>query len=115
MYVNHNNSITPNQCNVGSTRTCNFGGDILNETIKYWDEGECYAYSVTADENSQAIDHLGVITVESDGGNGSIVSWRQFFNPKPGSLKAKIMPFMMRFVLGKALKNLSKEFGGKAI
>lgn len=113
--VDHAGSRTPGQCDVGSKRVCNFGGDILTETIKHWEDGSCYAYAVAPDKSSPAVDHLGVVTVESDGKNGSVVSWRQYFNPKPWSMKAKMMPFMMRFVLNKALKNLTKEFGGSVI
>ncbi len=113
--IDHASSKTPHRCDAGSVRVCNFGGDVLTETIKHWDAGKCYAYSVKPDKNSPAVDHLGVVTIESDGKGGSVVSWRQYFNPKPWSMKAKMMPFMMRFVLGKALKNLAKEFGGGVI
>ncbi|MFT7560319.1 MAG: hypothetical protein ACI93R_002237 [Flavobacteriales bacterium] len=113
--VDHSQSLNPNTNGVGSQRVCNFGGDHLTETLRYWNEGTCYAYSVTPDKNSPAIEHLSVVMVESDGNGGSLVSWRQFFNPKPWSLKAKIMPFMMGFVMNKALKNLTKEFGGTVL
>ena len=106
--VNHADSNTPNQNDAGTVRVCKFGGDKLTETIMHWEEGVSYAYSVKPDKNSPAIDHLGLFTVESDGNGGSLVQWRQYFNPKPYSLKAKMMPLMMGMVMAKALKNLKK-------
>lgn len=108
----HCGSKIPGQCDVGSVRMSNFGGDMLRETIKYWEPGKCYAYAAVPDKKLPAVDHLSVITVESAGENSSIVSWRQFFNPKPWSIQAKLMPFIMRSILAGALKNLAKEFGG---
>jgi len=107
--VDHSKSETPNQNDIGTVRVCNFGGDLLTEKIVYWRNNQVYAYSVTPGESSPAVDHLGVIMVEQTESNGSLVTWKQFFNPKPGSMKAKMMPFMMQFVMKKALKNLAKQ------
>ena len=113
--VDHSHSKHPGKNDVGTIRICNFGGDTLTERIQYWQPGRSYAYSVLPSEDNPATDHLGVITVESDGAGGSLVSWRQYFNPKPWSLKAKVMPLMMGMVMDKALGNLADQYGGEVL
>jgi len=113
--VDFSKSEPPGANGVGTIRVCDFGGDILTEKIQYWEQNKQYAYSVLPNENVAGVDHLGVITIESDGKGGSLVTWRQYFNPKPWSLKAKIMPFMMSMVMDNALENLSEEYGGKVL
>ncbi len=112
--VDHSHSITPGQNNVGTTRICLFGGDKLTEDIKHFVPGKGYSYSVRDSEEAPAENHLGVITIEEDGKGGSLVTWRQYFDPK-GFKGEYVMPTMMSFVLEGALDNLAEEFGGEVI
>jgi uncharacterized protein YndB with AHSA1/START domain len=108
--VNHEQSESKGGNGIGSVRVCNFGGDHLTETIKFWDAGNVYAYSVREDKNSPAVNHLAVFQVTKLSVDVTQVTWAQFFDPKPGSMKGKMMPVMMRLVMAKALKNLKKMF-----
>ncbi len=112
--VDNSQSLTPGENNVGTTRICLFGGDTLTEDIKHWVPGKGYSYSVRDSEEAPAKNHLGVITIEEDGQGGSLVTWRQYFDPK-GFKGEYIMPTMMSFVLNGALDNLSEEFGGEVL
>lgn len=113
--VDHSHSISPGNSDVGTIRTCEFGGDTLVEEIRYWKEGVGYAYSVREGKGVAVKNHLGVIWLESDGQGGTYLTWRQFFEKKPWSFKAQIMPFMMTHVMNKAMKNLTKEWGGEVL
>lgn len=113
--VDHSNSLTPGKSNVGTVRVCDFGGDRLVEDIRYWQEGVGYAYSVRDDESVAVTDHLGVMWVESDNKGGSYFVWRQFFNKKPWSVKAQIMPMMMSYVMNNAMESLVEDFGGEVL
>lgn len=109
--VDHSQAENPGTSGVGTRRICVFDGDTLVERIMAWRPNQGYAYSVV-EGSDLAIDHLGVMTVESDGEGGTIMTWRQYFNPAPGSIKAKMMPYMINHVMNGALENLSSEFGG---
>ncbi|OUS28634.1 hypothetical protein A9Q99_11515 [Gammaproteobacteria bacterium 45_16_T64] len=113
--VDHSNSRTPGKSDVGTVRICDFAGDKLTESILYWEEGKSYAYTVLPGDANPALDHLGVITVEPDGKGGSLVSWRQYFEPKPWSLKGNVMPTMIGVVMNMALDNLVDEYGGEVL
>lgn len=113
--VDHTNSVTPGQSGVGTVRTCEFGGDTLVEDIRYWEPGVGYAYSVRDDDSVAVTNHLGVVWVESDQAGGSYVIWRQFFEKKPWSVKAQVMPFMMSYVMDSAMENLVDEWGGEVL
>jgi len=109
--VDHSNSATPGENDVGTARVCVFGGDTLTEDIVGWEEGRAYAYSVRQYEGSPTTDHLGVITVEDDGMGGSYITWRQFFEPV-GFKGRFMMPRVMSYVMDSALENLIEEYGG---
>ncbi len=112
--VDNRRSITPGKNDVGTTRVCIFGGDTLTEDVIHWVPGKGYSYSVRDSEEAPAKNHLGVITIEEDGKGGSLVTWRQYFDPK-GFKGEYIMPAMMSYVLNGALDNLSEEFGGEVL
>jgi len=112
--VDNSRSITPGENNVGTTRVCIFGGDTLTEDVIHWVPGKGYSYSVRDSEEAPAKNHLGVITIEKDGLGGSLVTWRQYFDPN-GFKGEYIMPTMMSLVLNGALDNLSEEFGGEVL
>ncbi len=112
--VDNRHSITPGQNDVGTVRICLFGDKNLTEDIKHWVPGKGYSYSARNTPNSPMKNHLGVITIEEDGKGGSLITWRQYF--EPSGFKGKhIMPAMMTYMLDKALDNLSEEFGGYTI
>ncbi|ARU54610.1 MxaD protein [Oleiphilus messinensis] len=111
--VDHSQSLPPGRPGVGTVRICDFAGDILTEDILYWKEGVGYAYSVRDHEDLAVTKHLGVIWVEPDQRGGSYISWRQFFEKKPGSIKAHMMPVMMSYVMDSALDNLVDKWGGE--
>jgi len=113
--VDHSQSIEVGKPNVGTVRTCDFGGDTLVEDIRYWQENVGYAYSVRDTDEVAVTNHLGVMWVESDGDGGSYLIWRQFFEKKSWSLKAQLMPFMMSYVMDGAMDNLVAEFGGEVL
>lgn len=113
--VDHSHSSTPGHSDVGTFRTCEFGGDTLVEDIRYWKEGVGYAYSVREGRGVAVKDHLGVFWLESDGKNGTYLTWRQYFEKKPWSIKAQVMPIMMSFAMNSAMKNLTTEWGGEVL
>ncbi len=112
--VNNRHSITPGKNNVGTVRVCLFGDKTLTEDIKHWLPGKGYSYSARNTPTSPMKNHMGVITIEEDSKGGSLITWRQYFEPT--GFKGKyIMPAMMSYMLNKALDNLSEEFGGTTI
>ena len=113
--VDHSQSITPGRSNVGTTRVCDFAGMKLTERMQFWEPGVSYAYTILDGEDAVATQHLGVFTIEEDGGGGSILSWRQYFEPKPWSLKGHMMPFIMPGIMERALDNLTEDLGGSVL
>lgn len=105
--IDHSGSLTKGKNDVGSIRICNFGGDILKEKIVSWTQDESYAYSILHDKKNPIVNHLGIFQIlEND--HGCKLIWKQYFDTKPWSLKSKMMPFVMKYVMRKALLNLKK-------
>jgi len=113
--LDNSNATTPGQPGVGSFRTCQFGGDTLVEDIRFWQEGVGYAYSVRDGKGVAVENHLGVFWLESDGKGGTYLTWRQYFEKKHWSVKAQVMPFMMSYVMNKAMENLADQWGGEVL
>ncbi len=103
--MSHTHSSSIDVCDVGSVRVCHFGNDKLIEEIKVWDPPFRYAYS--ANDTKDASDHLGVIECEELGPDQTKVTWSQYFNPT-NPIKGFVMNIIMKRVLNKAIKNLSK-------
>lgn len=91
----------------GCERHCQFGSDLLKETIAHWDPPYGYAYSI-ADMHLVA-DHLGHIALVEKL-DGTLVSWTQYYNPQGNALKKWMAKnVMLPKVMSKALKNLEKQ------
>ncbi len=91
----------------GSERHCQFGPDLLQERIVYWNPPYAYAYSIA--DMHIVKDHIGVFQL-AEKNNGTQVTWIQYFNPNgiaPKRWMAKKV--MLPFVMKKALKNLTKK------
>lgn len=108
--VDHSLSQTPFKNGVGSKRVCNFGGDELAEEIVYWNGGYAYGYQVAATKSAPVLDHFSVIGIEEFNDESCVIAWYQFFNPKPWSLKSKMMQMMINTIMDKALNNFKKLY-----
>lgn len=112
--LDHAQSTTPGKAGEGSLRYVVVGGDELKETIAYWEPGVGYGYVAEDQPNGPMTDHLGVIQVESDKHGGTVLTYRQYFNPSD-NLKGKIIPLGMGVMLNGALDNLADRFGGERL
>jgi len=59
----------------------NLGTEAV-ETISYWEEGLGYGYSLHDNPNIPLTEHLAVLQVETDSNGGSLVTYRQYFEPE---------------------------------
>jgi len=91
----------------GCERHCQFGPDLLQEKIVYWDAPNGYAYMIS--DMHLVKGHLGHIQLVSENG-GTRVKWTQYFHPNGNFIKRFMAKrVMMPNVMAKALKNLNKK------
>lgn len=90
---------------VGTERMCSFGGDQIHETVVHVEDNSVFAYQVK--DNDIMKNHLAIIRIEKDG-EGSKMTWYQFFDKGPKGMKASMMKMMMPGMLKKGMKNLDK-------
>ena len=91
----------------GCERECQFGPDLLHETIVFWDAPYGYAYQIADMRLVQK--HVGYLQLIPTG-SGTEVIWTQYFYPN-GNFVLNFLSrrIMMPSVMSKALKNLSKK------
>lgn len=91
----------------GTVREVRFGGDLLNETIVFWDETFGYAYSIA--DMHIVKNHVGHFNI-TEKLDGTIVSWSQYYEPQGNALKRWMAKnVMLPMVMKKALKNIEKS------
>lgn len=115
---NHDGSKNKNTFGEGSTRKCQFNGDLLVENINFWDEGHIYSYSAKMDQSTVSMpiyDHLGLFIVESDKKGGSIVTWRQYFKKKFHMMSPIMNWYMRTKMMEPNLQNIVNKYGGTLI
>ncbi len=101
----------------GSLRSCELDGDKLVERMELWREGEIYAYAADMARSTVPFPvehHLGVFVVESDGGAGSLVTWRQYYDRKV-TPTALFVNMMMRGMMVDGFKVLAAKYGGELV
>jgi len=91
----------------GCERHCQFGADLLQEKIAYWNPPHGYAYQIA--DMHLVKNHVGHISLHEKGG-GTKVTWTQYYNPNGNAAKRWMAKnVMMPYVMKKALKNLEKK------
>ncbi|MEM9547184.1 MAG: SRPBCC family protein [Bacteroidota bacterium] len=91
----------------GCERHCQFGPDLLEEKIVFWDEPNGYAYQIS--DMHLVKNHLGYISLESKG-DGTQITWTQYFKPNGNFVKQIISKhIMMPFIMSRALANLERK------
>ncbi|MEM9768990.1 MAG: hypothetical protein AAF892_14065 [Cyanobacteria bacterium P01_D01_bin.71] len=66
-------------------------------------------------QTSPLKNHLAVMMVEPGKENGSLLTWRQYFDLERFSIYAWSMPFLVRRFLNEAQTQLINEFGGETV
>lgn len=91
----------------GCERHCQFGSDLLEEKIVYWDPPHGYAYMIG--DMHLVKDHLAHIELKPTL-NGTQVTWTQYFQPN-GNFVKRLMAknVMIPSVMTKALNNLNRK------
>lgn len=91
----------------GCQRQCQFGPDLLDETIVHWDPPYGYGYAIG--DMHLVRDHVAHLSLsERDG--GTEVHWRQYFRPNGNAVKNFVAKnIMMPGVMTRGLKNLAKR------
>ena len=91
----------------GCERACQFGPDLLRESIPFWDPPYGYAYQIA--DMRLVRDHVAHLKLrERDGGTD--VTWTQYFHPNANvAMNFVSRKVMMPTLMTKALKNLAKE------
>jgi len=100
-----------------SVRTCSLDDEMLYEDIVHFDEKNMsYAYAIDMDKSTVSFpisNQLGLFTVETDGGSGSLVTWRIYYD-KNFHIVAPVLTIMMKnMILEPAVENLFKLVGGE--
>jgi len=91
----------------GCERHCQFGADLLQEKIAYWNPPFGYAYQIA--DMHLVKDHVGHIALHEKP-QGTLVTWRQYFHPNGSAAKRWMAKnVMMPYVMKKALRNLEKK------
>ena len=98
--VNHSKE---DDLGVGCVRECSFGGESLTEEVVYVEQNKVFAYKVM--DNDMVSNHLGVMKLDKDG-DGTVLTWYQYFDPGAKKMKASMMKMMMGGVLKDAMKNV---------
>lgn len=113
--LDHSKSLTPGKPGQGTLRyaVSHLGTEAV-ETITYWEDGVGYGYSLLENPGIPMTDHLAVLQVESDGNGGTLVTYRQYFNPKV-SFYGSLTTFFSGVILNRAMKNLADKFDGEVI
>ena len=91
----------------GCERNCQFGPDLLEETVVYWDPPHGYAYAIA--DMHLLKDHVGHIALAKTDG-GTRVTWTQYFHPNGFPPKAWFAnKVMIPRVMRRALRNLERD------
>lgn len=92
----------------GCARNCQFGPDLLEERVLFWEPPYGYAYSIG--DMHLVRDHVAHIALAREG-DGTRVTWTQYYRPGGNAVKAFVAKrIMMPGVMSRALRNL----GGRA-
>jgi len=103
-HVEVDNSQATTDNGVGCERVCTFNGKPLNEKIVWYSEGQGIGYTVV---DGPVDNHLGYVTVQSDGAGGTDLVWDQYF--EVNSMKSRMMRKMMPKLLDEAVTNLDAQ------
>ena len=91
----------------GTLRKVQFGKDVLNETIVFWDETFGYAYSIA--DMHIVKNHVGHFSI-TEKMDGTLLSWSQYYEPQGNAIKRWMAKnIMLPGVMKKALKNIEKS------
>ncbi|MBV7330634.1 hypothetical protein KFU94_20835 [Chloroflexi bacterium TSY] len=87
------------------------------ETIPAFKVGKFFAYAAEPDKSTMKMpikNHLGLITFESDGEGGTIVTMRQFYDKKFHPM-ALVVTWGMKYGVNDLLKTMATKHGGEQI
>lgn len=108
--IKHVNLVKPDKqgtWEAGCERHCQFGNDLLQEKIAFWDPPYGYAYMIS--DMHIVKNHLGHIQL-TEKLEGTLVTWTQYFEPQGNFMKKWMAKnVMLPQVMKKALKNLEKR------
>lgn len=113
----NSNASRPGLPSQGSLRSCELDGDRLVERMAMWREGAAYAYAADMAQSTVPFPvehHLGLFVVESDGGKGSLVTWRQYYDRKARPT-ALFVNTMMRGMMVDGFERLAAKYGGELV
>lgn len=108
--VTVDNSSAASPGGVGAVRSCSLGEMQLTESVRVFEPGEAFGYSVVKGGMPGVTNHLGLITL-SPKGTTTVVRWETYFDhPEPMAVTAQIGK-----LLSVAGDGLVKKFGGKIV
>ena len=108
--VTVDNSSAASPGGVGAVRSCSLGEMQLTESIRVFEPGRAFGYSVVKGGMPGVTNHLGLIRL-SPKGTTTVVRWETYFDhPEPTAVTAQIGK-----LLSVAGDGLVKKFGGKIV